>query len=113
MALLMGLLDKLHAQSQGQLALIAIILFVFAVRLIFRMRSSLPLDAPELYKSHDAIFSLHPFSTTRAEYLEKGTKQSRNGQFSFWYGGNHIVVLSGEAARSSFLTARGLDPSAG
>ncbi|ETS80478.1 hypothetical protein PFICI_08007 [Pestalotiopsis fici W106-1] len=113
MALLVGLLDKLRAQSQNQLAVVVVIIFALVLRFILRLRPSLPSNAPELYKGHNAVFGLHPFSSSRADYLERGVKQSSNGHFSFWYGGNHIVVLSGEAARTSFLTARGLDPSAG
>ncbi|KAK7960439.1 cytochrome P450 6A1 [Apiospora saccharicola] len=76
------------------------------------MASSEPPSAPEIYRDRSLFGSLR-FTTSRAEYLEEGIKQSQDGQFSFWHGGNHIVVVSGEAARTGFQTSRGLDPSAG
>jgi hypothetical protein len=112
MALFVGLIEKLQAQSKSILALVLVLVSILVLRWIVRLRMPLPPTTPELYNGH-TVFGSHQFSTSRANYLECGTKQSQNGQFSFWYGGNHVVVLSGESARTSFLTSRGLDPSAG
>lgn len=115
MALLIGLLEKIQAQPEGLLVSLLVLVSIFTLRYVVRIRSLLPPNTPltpELYSGR-TIFGSHQFSTSRADFLREGTKQSRDGQFSFWYGGNHIVVLSGESARTGFLTSRGLDPSAG
>ncbi|KAH7032668.1 cytochrome P450 [Microdochium trichocladiopsis] len=80
---------------------------------VFPLPFVLPPGSPPLYKDGNGILSSHRFITLRAEYLAEGISKSPSGQFSSWYGSNHLVVLSGEVARTSFLTARGLDPTAG
>lgn len=36
-------------------------------------------------------------------------ERSKTGNFSFWLGKNHVVAVSGEAARKEFLENRHLD----
>ncbi|KAK8076025.1 cytochrome P450 6A1 [Apiospora phragmitis] len=112
MALLVGLIERLRSQHQNLQATEALLLLFLAWRLFARWRLQMAPNAPELYQDHSLFGSLR-FTTSRAEYLAEGIKQSRDGQFSFWHGGNHVVVVSGEAARTSFQTSRGLNPSAG
>lgn len=113
MALILVLLERARAaQSPSLLAAEVLLLLILACRLLARWRRPLPPSAPALYQDHSLFGSLR-FTTSRAAYLAEGLQQSRDGQFSFWHGGNHVVVVSGEAARTGFQTARGLDPSAG
>lgn len=112
MVLVVVLVERVRSQSQRVLAAEALLLLFLAWRLFARWRRQNPLGAPEIYEDHGLFGSLR-FTTSRAEYLAEGIQQSRDGQFSFWYGGNHVVVVSGEAARIAFQTSRGLDPSAG
>ncbi|KAK8022707.1 cytochrome p450 6a1 [Apiospora rasikravindrae] len=112
MALVVELIERLRDQPQGVLTAEALVLLLLLWRELARYRLQMAPNAPELYKDHTIFGSLR-FTTSRAEYLADGIKQSRDGQFSFWHGGNHVVVVSGESARTSFQTSRGLDPSAG
>ena len=112
MALMADLMNLLWHQSKPALATEALLLTLLVWRAFTQWRFQIIPNAPGLFKDQNLFGSLR-FTTSRAEYLEEGIKQSSDGQFSFWHGGNHIVVVSGEAARTSFQTSRGLDPTAG
>ncbi|KXJ89956.1 cytochrome P450 [Microdochium bolleyi] len=101
------------SQSSTACAVEALTLALLAWRVLTRLLVKLPPGAPPLYKEGSGVLGSQEFVTSRANYLAEGIRQSITGQFSFWHGGNHIVVVSGEAARTSFQTARGLDPGAG
>ena len=106
------LIQRLGDQPKRVLAAEAILLVLVAWRLLARWSLTLAPNAPPLYNEGRLLGSLR-FTTSRADYLAEGTRKSRDGQFSFWYGGHHVVVVSGEAGRTSFQTARNLDPGAG
>lgn len=91
----------------------ALIVILIAWRSSARWLAKLPNGSPPLWKDGSGILGSHRFTTARAQYLAEGIGKSPNGQFSFWHGGNHIVVVSGEAARINFQMGRGLDPGAG
>jgi hypothetical protein len=94
------------------LATITIVLVLMAIRpLLYRLNP--PSDAPEFAKGHGWSWKAPRFWRSRAEYLQLGKHKSPNRQFSFWYGSNHVVAISGEAARTAYLTSRGLDSLAG
>lgn len=101
------------AQSTSTRTVEAFALIIVSWRVLVRWLAKLPAGAPPLHKDGSGILGSQRFTTSRAGYLAEGIKRSSAGQFSFWHGGNHIVVISGEAARTSFQTARGLDPAAG
>lgn len=106
------LIQRLWDQPTNVLTAEAVLLVLVAWRCLARWSLKLDPNAPPLYKERGLFGSLR-FLTSRAEYLAEGTRKSRDGQFSFWYGGNHVVVVSGETGRTSFQTARNLDPGAG
>ncbi|KAH7310821.1 cytochrome P450 [Stachybotrys elegans] len=75
-------------------------------------RLSPPKGAPSSLPSFRGVNS-PKFYRDRATFLNQGSKQTANGQFSFWYGPNHVVALSGSSARAGYLTTRGLDSVSG
>ncbi|KAF5022631.1 hypothetical protein F66182_5307 [Fusarium sp. NRRL 66182] len=109
MAVIAETLSKLQAQHVF-VALIVILVFVTGKPYIGRLRP--PRGAPHFLR-HNLALDAPRFSKRRIEYLQQGIERSANGFFSFWYGANHIVAVSGSEARSTFLTARGFDPLSG
>ncbi|KAK8006972.1 fungal cellulose binding domain containing protein [Apiospora arundinis] len=112
MALTVDLINQLWDQNKVALATELVLLAVLVWRVFARWHRQIAPNAPATFKDNSLFGSLR-FTTSRADYLAEGIQQSPDGQFSFWHGGNHVVVVSGEAARTSFQTSRGLDPSAG
>lgn len=53
----------------------------------------------------DVIFKL---TTTPRDFWRKSVARSKTGNFSFWLGKNHVVGVSGEAARKMYLEDRRL-----
>ncbi|KAK5994116.1 Cytochrome P450 monooxygenase -like protein [Cladobotryum mycophilum] len=111
MGIILGGLAKLQAHA-GSITIGFFIVLVFLVVKPFISGTRLPKNAPELLQGR-SIFDSARFSTSRAEYLRQGKAESKDGQFSFWYGPNHAVALSGQDVRSTYLTARGLDALSG
>ncbi|KAK8117712.1 cytochrome P450 6A1 [Apiospora kogelbergensis] len=112
MAIVVDIVNWLRSQSKPAFAIESLLLALLVWRTFTRWHLQMAPNAPELFKDQSIFGSLR-FTTSRAEYLAEGLAQSPDGQFSFLHGGNHIVVVSGEAARTSFQTSRGLDPGAG
>lgn len=111
MAIILSGLAALPAQCDNILAVLSILFGLMAVRPLLS-RLSTPRGAPKFIERYLG-FSSPSFSKYRADYLQQGRQQSQNGQFSFWYGSNHVVAISGHSARSAYLTSRGLDSLAG
>ena len=58
------------------------------------------------FPCHENILAL----TTRSrDFWRNSVRMSKTGNFSFWLGKNHIVGVSGEAARKMYLESRDLD----
>lgn len=111
MAIISTSLAAIPSQANNLLAAIAIVLVLMAARpLLYHINP--PSDAPELAKGYFS-WNAPKFWRSRAEYLELGRDKRPNRQFSFWYGSNHVIAISGDAARTTYLTSRGLDSLAG
>lgn len=111
MAIILSSLAAFPSQSNNLLATIAAVLVLMAARpLLYRMNP--PSDAPEFAKGY-LSWKAPKFWRSRAEYLQLGRDESPTRQFSFWYGSNHVIAISGDAARTTYLTSRGLDSLAG
>ncbi|KAF4970296.1 hypothetical protein FSARC_2616 [Fusarium sarcochroum] len=104
MAVVLASVTALQAQHVF-VAVFVLLVFMAAKPLLGRLNP--PRSAPSFLKSFG--LGAPGFSKRRAEYL----RQASNGYFSFWYGANHVVAVSGADARSTFLTSRGLDPLSG
>lgn len=112
MAILLSSLAALPSHADNLLAAMTTILVLMAVRpLLYRLNP--PSDAPEFAKGYISSWKAPNFWRSRAEYLKLGRDESPDRQFSFWYGSNHVIAISGEAARTAYLTSRGLDSLAG
>ncbi|KAG8167998.1 hypothetical protein KVR01_003687 [Diaporthe batatas] len=112
MAILISSLAALPSHADNLLAAMATVLVLMAVRpLLYRLNP--PSDAPGFAKGHLTSWKAPKFWRSRAEYLQLGRDESPGRQFSFWYGSSHVVAISGEAARTAYLTSRGLDSLAG
>lgn len=92
------------------LILVAATLIVLLMRLL--RRPDLPSGASWTEKGLP-LFGSFNFFTKRGDFLREGSRKSPNGHFNFYYGSYPIIALSGEAARASYFTTRGLDLSAG
>ncbi|OTA01045.1 cytochrome P450 monooxygenase [Trichoderma parareesei] len=92
------------------LILVAATLIVLLMRLL--RRPDLPSGASWTEKGLP-LFGSFNFFTKRGDFLREGSRKSPNGHFNFYYGAYPIIALSGEAARASYFTTRGLDLSAG
>lgn len=112
MTLVLQLAEVVRANPDRAAAFVVTILLVLAVRPFALTLKAVPRNAPTPYRGHGWFGSLQ-FATDREEYLRTGKQESNGGQFSFWYGSNHIVALSGNAARVGYMTARGLDSLSG
>lgn len=111
MAILLSSLAALPSHADNMLAAMATVLVLMAVRpLLYRLNP--PSDAPDFAKGY-LSWNAPKFWRSRAEYLKLGRDESASRQFSFWYGSNHVIAISGEAARTAYLTSRGLDSLAG
>ena len=67
-----------------------------------------------LNRSEQCLFALCHILTTRSKkFWKDSVAKSKNGHFSFWIGKNHIVGISGEAARKMHLDSHDLDPIGG
>ncbi|KFY14210.1 hypothetical protein V492_02775 [Pseudogymnoascus sp. VKM F-4246] len=53
------------------------------------------------------------YFTQHKNFWKDCVAESKNGHFSFWIGKNHIIGLSGAAARKMYLDSRDLDPIGG
>ncbi|KFZ03777.1 hypothetical protein V502_10672 [Pseudogymnoascus sp. VKM F-4520 (FW-2644)] len=53
------------------------------------------------------------YFTQQKIFWKDSVAKSKNGHFSFWIGKNHIVGISGEAARKMHLDSHGLGPIGG
>ncbi|KAH8646797.1 cytochrome P450 [Xylariales sp. PMI_506] len=109
-AILNGL-QRLHVQSNNLFTAAIILLFII-ISIPFIARISFPKSAPPFLPGSRQL-DASGFSKGRTEYLETGKQRSQSGHFSFWYGPNHTVAVSGSVGRSVFFTARGLDPITG
>ncbi|KAI8711753.1 hypothetical protein NCS52_01439600 [Fusarium sp. LHS14.1] len=67
-----------------------------------------PRGAPRAFGGHGGLNSA-TFTKSRNEYLRHGKEDSPDKQFSFWHGPNHMVSVSGDVARTVFLTSRKLN----
>lgn len=102
------------SQAWSASALIILITTLGLAFLPIIRRPSFPKVAPlALEKGSFPIIGGLGFFTRRAAFLNAGRKASKSGQFSFHYGPHPIIAVSGEAARSTYFTSRGLDLSAG
>jgi sterol 14-demethylase len=111
MAILLSSLAAIPSQADNLLAAITTVLVLMAARpLLYRI--SPPKDAPGFAKGYWS-WKAPKFWRSRAQYLQLGRDKSPNRQFSFWYGSNHVIAISGDAARTTYLTSRGLDSLAG
>lgn len=111
MAIILSSLAAFPSQANNLVATIAAVLVLMAARpFIYRINPSS--DAPEFAKGSFS-WKAPKFWRSRAEYLQLGRDESPNRQFSFWYGSNHVIAISGDAARTTYLTSRGLDSLAG
>ena len=64
--------------------------------------------------SEPCLFALCCILTTRfRKFWQDSVAKSKNGHFSFWIGKNHIIGISGEAARKMYLDSHDLDPIGG
>ncbi|KAF5010512.1 hypothetical protein FDECE_3329 [Fusarium decemcellulare] len=111
MAIVLSSLAALQSRADSLLASLAVLLLLMAVRPLIP-RLSPPKSAPQFLKKYRA-FNSPSFTNFRADFLRQGKQQSLGNQFSFWYGSNHVVAVSGESARTTYLTSRGLDSLAG
>ncbi|KAF4461258.1 cytochrome P450 6A1 [Fusarium albosuccineum] len=111
MAIVLSSLAALQSRADTLLASLAVLLLLMAVRPLVP-RLSPPKSAPQFLKGYRA-FNSPSFTNFRADFLRQGKQQSLGNQFSFWYGSNHVVAVSGESARTTYLTSRGLDSLAG
>lgn len=109
---LLGALLSPHAWPASILVILITAAFTLAILPILR-RPAFPRSAPFVSKHSLPLIGSLGFFTQRAAFLTKGGKASPTGQFSFNYGPHPIISLSGEAARTTFYTARGLDLGAG
>lgn len=112
MTVVLELAEAVRANPDRAIACVVTILLVLAVRPFVSTLKSVPRNAPNPFRGHGWFGSLQ-FATDREEYLRAGKQESNDGQFSFWYGSNHIVALSGNTARMGYMTARGLDSLSG
>ncbi|KAF4963183.1 hypothetical protein FSARC_8761 [Fusarium sarcochroum] len=111
MAIILTSLTAIQGQANNLLVGIATVLIFMAARPLF-YRVSPPGSAPQFLKGYKS-WKAPTFGSSRAEYLKSGKEKSPDRQFSFWYGPNHVIAISGDEARTTYLTSRGLDSLAG
>ncbi|KAM0257943.1 hypothetical protein ACHAQJ_004101 [Trichoderma viride] len=102
------------ASPQNWPASVLVLVATVAILIVVRLskRADLPSGASLTERGVPFIGSV-PFFTKRGDFLKEGKERSPNGHFSFYYGPYPIISLSGEAARTAYFTARGLDLNAG
>ncbi|EME79061.1 uncharacterized protein MYCFIDRAFT_204672 [Pseudocercospora fijiensis CIRAD86] len=70
-----------------------------------RIKGNIPAFTPETYP----IIGSYKFFTHKLSFWKAAQRASKNGMFSFWLGKNHVVGVSGEAARKMYLENPAMD----
>lgn len=107
MAILLNSLAALQFKAGSFIAVIVILIALVAVAPLLG-RLAPPRGAPRAFGGHGGLNS-PTFTKSRNKYLRHGKEQSPDKQFSFWHGPNHMVSVSGDVARTVFLTSRKLN----
>ncbi|KAG5965069.1 hypothetical protein E4U58_002974 [Claviceps cyperi] len=89
------------------LATLATALAVFLVYLAYT--PSVDALAPEFTSDTTPFIGSWGFYSRRWSFWRGSVARSKTGQFSFWLGKNHVVGVSGVAARKMFLDHQNLD----
>jgi sterol 14-demethylase len=90
-------------------------LAAFAVFQFVLARPPLPKNAPKAWSACDwpIVGSALAFYSRRRDMVMAGLAASPTGNFSFYIGNKHVVVLSGPGGRKTFYENRTLNFSAG
>ncbi|KAF8889672.1 cytochrome P450 [Infundibulicybe gibba] len=90
--------------TQFTLAVVIFIAISLALSSIERSEPDSPASLPGY-----SIFSIHPFFRRRYDFLNWGFHATGQSIFQFKLLRNTVIVVSGESARHTFFTAKGLD----
>ncbi|KAI9727731.1 MAG: hypothetical protein M1828_005959 [Chrysothrix sp. TS-e1954] len=70
---------------------------------------NVPKGVPDFTAESWPILGSYRFFTHKLSFWKKAVSRSKTGMFSFWLGKNHVVGVSGEAARKMYLENHYMD----